>query len=139
MLVFLNTDMKNYWIQQYRKKKAQFWTVEFARNGLFLLQPRQAGCVAPTASDKRSSVIFFDSMFNKNDNELLDFLTEIHQKGMKNIYARYRHYRSLTAPTEFENFELTDLSYDSLGTGPSVDDIKLTFSFVHLRRYAVGN
>lgn len=83
-------------------------------------------------------MVFFDSMFNKNDHELLDFLTEIHQRGMLNIYSRYRHYRSLTDPEEFENFELTDLTYLNLGTGPTVDDIKLAFSFKHVRHYQIS-
>ena len=129
--------MKNYWIQLYKKRRAHFWTVEFSRSGSFMIQPRRAGCLRPVNSDNESYVVFFNSMFNSNDNELLDFLTEIHQRGMANVYARYRHYKSLTDPKEFENFELTDLKYLNLGHGPSIDDIKLVFSFKHLRHYQI--
>ena len=132
---YLNTCMKNFWIQLYRKKRASFWTVEFARSGSFLLQPRRAGCETPNPNE--ASVTFYDSMFNQSDKELLDFLGEVHHHGMKNIYSRFRHYRSLTDPKEYENFEFTGLDYVSIGQGKTVDDIKFDFTFRHIRHYVL--
>ncbi len=123
--------MKNHWIEQYRKKKAKFWTVEFARSGTFLLKPRR---VVVTKTPNYCKIIFLNSMFAITDNELMDFLTESHQVGMTSMYARLRLYRGLSAQTEIENVELTDLKYSQLGSGVKPDDIKFEFYYKHERR-----
>ena len=123
--------MKNHWIEQYRKKKAKFWTAEFVRNGVFVLKPRRVG-VAKTPN--YCKILFIDSMFAQQDHELMDFLTECHQQGMSSMYARLRFYQGLLAKTELENFELTDLKYFQIGMGITPDDIKFEFSYKHEKR-----
>jgi len=118
--------MKNHWIEQYRKKKSKFWTTEFAKNGIFVLKPRISGV---SLGQSYCKILFVDSMFALQDNELMDFLNICHQQGMSGMYARLRCFRGLESPTELENYELTDLSYSQLGMGVKPDDIKFEFSY----------
>ena len=127
--------MKNHWIEQYRKKKAKFWTAEFARNGVFVLKPRRVGVAK---NQNYCNIIFADSMFALKDNELMDFLTECHQMNMVGMYARLRLYQGLSSQTELENFELTDLKYSQLGMGVKPDDIKFEFSYKHETRHVLA-
>lgn len=124
--------MKNHWIEQYRKKKMKFWTAEFARNGIFVLKPRRVDVFKTSSYCK---ILFINSMFALQDIELMDFLTECHQRGMSTMYARLRVYKGLESPQELENLELTDLKYSQLGMGMTPDDIKFEFSYKHETRY----
>jgi len=80
----------------------------------------------------RIGVVFPGALNNTNDHELLDFLSESSQGGMTDMRTCLRKYNSIMSKTELERFELRDLSYESLGSGYNVDDIKLTFKFKNL-------
>jgi hypothetical protein len=135
--------MKNHWIQVYEKKKRKIWTAEFSKNGIYSLKPRRVSVVDPKYSlglmgqnHGMVSIIFKDAMFAINDKELMDFLSDAHYHNMSGYNSRIRMYQGLSV--ELENYELTGLSYDSLGSGDSLDDIKFTFSFKHVRHFHVA-
>lgn len=135
--------MKNHWIQVYEKKKRKIWTAEFSKNGIFSLRPRRVYVVDPKYSlglfgqnHGVVSIVFKDAMFAVNDKELMDFLSDSHYHNMSGYVSRLRIYQGLSV--ELEYYELTGLSYDSMGSGDSLDDIKLTFSFKHLRHVPVA-
>jgi hypothetical protein len=73
---------------------------------------------------------FNGAMMNATDNELLDFLSET-RKGMNNWMSRLRLYANLT--NELEYFELTNLNYNNIGVGKSIDDISFKFDYKSLR------
>jgi hypothetical protein len=132
--------MKNYWIQVYEKKKKRIWTAEFSRNALFCLKPRVVDVVDPkyylVGKLGQVPIIFKDAMFAHNDKELLNFLSDVHKNDMYSMVCRFRVYQGMTK--EVENYELTGLQYGNLGSGSSVDDIKLTFMFKSLRHFHVA-
>ena len=134
--------MKNHWIQLYEKKKKNIWTAAFSFNAIFLLQPRQVTVVDPKYSlgilgQNRGtvSIIFKDAMFSTGDKELLGFLVDAHRTKMTGYYSLLRKYQGLK---EVEQFQLTGLTYNSLTTGVTADDIKFTFDFSQVRHFHVS-
>ena len=134
--------MKNHWLRLHEQKKKRFWTTEFSKNGTFVLKPR---CVEVLdskyalgymgATSGKVGIVFKGGMTNINDHELVDFLHET-RKGMSGLLARLRHYQGLT--TELEYFELYDLTYNNIGMGIDVEDLKFEVSFNRLRRFHVA-
>jgi hypothetical protein len=126
--------MKNHWLTLHEQKKRRFWTAEFSKNGIFVLKPRRVGM-----NDRLgfmgsvsgvSSITFKDAMTKTSDQELVDFLTES-RKTMAGWLARLRLYASLM--NELEYFELSDLTYDNVGIGETVEDLKLSFGYNQLK------
>jgi hypothetical protein len=129
--------MKNHWLRIHEQKKRRFWTAEFSRNGLFVLRPRKVEVIDPKhtlgcfgATSGTAEIHFNGAMMNATDNELLDFLSET-RKGMKNWMSRLRLYANLTS--ELEYFELTNLNYNNISVGKSIDDISFKFDYKSLR------
>ena len=126
--------MKNFWIDRYNKKNSRYWTAEFSRNGSFLLKPRR---VRVRVGLSYCTLEFIGGMFT-TDNELMDFLTECHQKGMASIYSRLRKYKGIENPEETETYELTDLDYHSLGVGQTIDDVKFVYLYANKKHHIFG-
>lgn len=133
--------MKNHWIQLYEKKNKKIWTIEFSKKGFYHLKPRRVEVIEPQYSlsllgqnKGMVSLAFKDAMLAINDHELMNFLADVHRNKLKNFMARLRMYQGLK---EVENYELTDLTYQSL-TNLSIDDIKFTFDFNHVRFFQVS-
>jgi hypothetical protein len=130
--------MRNYWIQLNEKKRKKIWTVEFSKNGSFSLKARRIEVVdsKDLSSKKSVSIIFKDAMFKK-DIELMNFFSDAHHNDLFSHVSRLRIYQGLSS--ELENYELSGLSYNSLTTGMSVDDILFTFNFKYLKNFKVAS
>lgn len=122
--------MKNHWIAAHNAKKNQIWTTEFSYNGIFILKPRVARIVEPSLlgwnTFGQTGVIFKDAMLSTTDHELLDFLMEARKK-MHLWTARFTHH--LDVFTQIESFELGKLGYISVGSGASITDVEVTFTY----------
>lgn len=135
--------MKNHWIQVYEKKNKKIWTAEFSENGIFSLKPRRVQVVDHNESlgilglnYGVVSIVFKDAMLASNDKELMNFLSDAHRHNMTGYVSRLKMYQGLSG--ELEQYELTGLSYNSMGSGDTIDDIKLTFRFKYLRHFHVS-
>ena len=135
--------MKNHWIQVYEKKNKKIWTVEFSEKGIFSLKPRRVQVVDHNESLSILglnygvvSIVFKDAMLASNDKELMNFLSDAHRHNMVGYVSRLKMYQDLSG--ELEQYELTGLSYNSMGSGDTIDDIKLTFRFKYLRHFHVS-
>ncbi len=129
--------MKNYWINLNEKKRKKIWTIEFSKNSTFSLKARRIEVVDSKnfSSKTMVSIIFKDAMFS-SDNELMNFLSNAYHNDLHSHVSRIRVYQGLSY--EIENYELTGLSYDSMGAGASADDIMFTFNFKYVRYFLVA-
>jgi hypothetical protein len=132
--------MKNHWIDLYRQKKARWWSIEFSRNGSFLLKRRRVEIPdsdkvfgAGNSNTQTSIAVMF--IHKTTDNELLGFLKES-KKDMSGMYARARlQYGIYPFLVEMKNHELTGLSYYKVFPGQNPVDVWFSFRFNHLRTY----
>ena len=132
-------SMKNHWIKVHKKKNSYFWTAEFSSNGSYILNPRKVEVENPRNLllfmgnvTGRMGLTFKDSVFSTNDQELLDFFTEI-RRGMSSWQCCLRYYQSELNPIEY--FELNNLSYISISMGKSIYDLKASFDYKHIRHF----
>jgi hypothetical protein len=133
--------MKNHWLKVHEQKK-NFWTVEFTKNGIFILKPRRVGVINPRlsfgfmgATSGVTILNFKGGMVANNDKELIDFLIES-RKSMKNWLSRIRQYAGMSK--EIKYYELTGLHFDNIGMGIDIEDIKLSFHFDNLKQVHCG-
>lgn len=138
----LYTCVRNHWIKLYERKQNRWWSVEFSRNGMFLLKPRRV----KVANAKRifgngHSNTFTDIKIRftldcgLNDKELSNFLSEAHN-SMSNIYSRFRLNEGVfPVCVEIDNYELTGLSHNGVWGSITSTDVVFSFSFKHLRKY----
>lgn len=132
--------MQNYWIKQYRRKQNRQWTAEFARNGLFVLQPRPTRLSLATSNllkaGDRDSLSNIELILNDSTaaNELVSFIKTA-KVGMGNMYARLRMFEGLFPQKELENYELTGLTYLSCTGGWISSDLHFEFTCNHIRQY----
>lgn len=135
--------MRNHWLELHRRRNTNIWTAEFSKNSLFCLKPRQVGIQKADFNyglfgytSGCLGVVFKGALQNTSDNELLNFLSEASQGGMYQMVSRMTKYDNI-----FQNpvscYELEGLSYDSIGTGWTSSDLKLTFNYKKVRKLQV--
>lgn len=137
--------MKNHWLELHRKRQKQnIWTAEFSHNAVFCLQPRQVTVQKADFnyglfghSNGRLGIVFNGALQNTSDNELLNFLTQASQGGMTGMVSRMKKYSNVMSGDPVSCYELEDLTYDSLGTGWTTNDLKLTFEYKKVKKLPV--
>lgn len=132
---FIHTLMKNHWIDLYERKKNRWLTIEFMRNGMFLLKPRrgkvQSGVLGPDSDVKTEISVILQ--FDPADNELLNFVNEA-QQSMSNIYSHVRLMQGIyPVLIEVENYELTALTYGNILPAGKFTLVNFIFYFEHMR------
>lgn len=131
--------MKNHWIKISERKKSEYCTAEFSRNGIFILKPRKVAI----PEYKRSlnylgsttgllEIVFKDGM-SSNDKELSFFIQES-KKDMSNWISRIRLYQKLS---ELECYELNDINLNYVGLGRSISDLSFSFKFNDLKYWYI--
>lgn len=138
----LYTCVRNHWIKLYERKQNRWWSVEFSRNGMFLLKSRrvrvpQAKHILGNGHSNICTDIKIRFALNKGsrDTELTSFLMEANT-SMSNIYSRLRLNEGVfPVCVEVENYELTGLKHNGVWGSIISTDVVFSFSFKHLRKY----
>jgi hypothetical protein len=135
--------MKNHWLKLHEQKKKRFWTVEFSKNSTSVLKPRRAdvldarflGYMGSTSG--KVEINFKGGMTNANDVEFIDFLREC-RRSMKDWLCRLHLYANLSSSGLLEYYELTSLSYGTIGVGIGTEDMKVQVKYNGLKHYHIA-
>lgn len=129
--------MKNYWLQNYRKRNANYWTAEFSSNNCYILSPRRIYLLNSQNFNyfKGNVCLIFKNAVIQNDQALTTFFSAC-QSHIENWTSKLSRYDTTH---KIESYELYDLSYDSLILSSNFEDLILKFDYDDMKYFPEKN
>jgi hypothetical protein len=139
--------MKNHWLKVYRSKNNKFYTAEFTDSGFFILKPRKIELAnsqsfdhGQISSQGKLGMLFKGAFITTyTDPEMISFLSRVKQ-SMSHWLCKLKQYKFGSSDTIVEEVyccELSKLSFDSIGVGNTIHDVKVAFNYSQMTKYSV--
>ena len=127
--MLVDTSMKNHWIEIHQRKGQSWWTAEFHNYSSLVLPARVAELVDDRPLRCGCGQIHLTFNVHGADKQLFQFLAGAKASKMSSYYASLHRYQGVfPVAIELENYELFDLSFQSL-CAITVTSIVLVFDF----------